>query len=61
VAKLAGRASTKTMGTTPITLEEVRALEGKEEQEESILALLGIVCTFLNLFVIIFVYVYTTL
>ena len=58
---LAVQESTKTMGTTAITLEEVRALEGKEEQEESILALLGIICTFLNLFVIVFVYIYTTL
>ncbi|XP_064174027.1 protein TUNAR-like [Anguilla rostrata] len=50
-----------TMGTTGITIEEVRAQEGKEEREESILALLGIVGTFLNLFVIVFVYIYTTL
>lgn len=49
------------MGTTVITLEEVQALEDKEEQEESTLALLGIIGTFLNLFVIVFVYVYTTL
>lgn len=47
------------MGPTVITIEEVRALESKEEQEESILALLGIVGTFLNLFVIVFVYIYT--
>ncbi|KAJ8014187.1 hypothetical protein DPEC_G00037650 [Dallia pectoralis] len=47
------------MGPTAITIEEVRALEGKEEQEESILALLGIIGTFLNLFVIVFVYIYT--
>lgn len=49
------------MGTTVITLEDVRALEVKEEQEESILAMLGIIGTFLNLFVIVFVYIYTTL
>lgn len=44
------------MGTTAISIEEA-----KEEQEESILALLGIIGTFLNLFVIVFVYIYTTL
>lgn len=49
------------MGTTVVTLDDVRALEVKEEQEESILALLGIIGTFLNLFVIVFVYIYTTL
>lgn len=49
------------MGTTVITLDDVRALELKEEQEESILAMLGIIGTFLNLFVIVFVYIYTTL
>lgn len=49
------------MGTTTVSIEEVRALEGKEEREESILALLGIIGTFLNLFVIVFVYIYTTL
>lgn len=49
------------MGTTTITLEDMRALEVKEEQEESILAMLGIIGTFLNLFVIVFVYIYTTL
>lgn len=49
------------MGTTVITLEDMRALEVKEEQEESILAMLGIIGTFLNLFVIVFVYIYTTL
>lgn len=49
------------MGTTVITLEDVQALEVKEEQEESILAMLGIIGTFLNLFVIVFVYIYTTL
>lgn len=49
------------MGTTAITLEDFKALEVKEEQEESILAFLGIICTFLNLFVVVFVYIYTTL
>lgn len=49
------------MGTTVVTLEDVQALEAKEEQEESILAMLGIIGTFLNLFVIVFVYIYTTL
>lgn len=49
------------MGTTTVSIEEVRAQEGKEEREESILALLGIIGTFLNLFVIVFVYIYTTL
>lgn len=48
------------MGTTVITLDDVRELELKEEQEESILAMLGIIGTFLNLFVIVFVYIYTT-
>lgn len=48
------------MATTIITFEDVRALEAKEEQEESILAMLGIIGTFLNLFVIVFVYIYTT-
>ncbi|KAJ0067100.1 hypothetical protein NL108_012516 [Boleophthalmus pectinirostris] len=49
------------MGRTVLTLQDVTDLELKEEQEESILALLGIVGTFLNLFVIVFVYIYTTL
>lgn len=49
------------MGRTVLTPEDVRQLEVKEEQEESILAMLGIVGTFLNLFVIVFVYIYTTL
>ncbi|OCT79911.1 hypothetical protein XELAEV_18026724mg [Xenopus laevis] len=40
---------------------EVKRQEEKEEKEESILAMLGIVGTVLNLFVIIFVYIYTTL
>ncbi|KAJ8418303.1 hypothetical protein AAFF_G00140120 [Aldrovandia affinis] len=60
-ASILVRLSAATMGTTVITIEEVRALEGKEEREESVLAMLGIVGTFLNLFVIVFVYIYTTL
>ncbi|KAK1171708.1 hypothetical protein HHUSO_G6884 [Huso huso] len=49
------------MGTTVITIEDVKQLEEKEEKEESILAMLGIVGTILNLFVIVFVYIHTTL
>lgn len=50
------------MGTSAITtLEDVKKREEKEEKEESILALLGIIGTVLNLFVIVFVYIYTTL
>lgn len=50
------------MGTSAITtLEDVKRQEEKEEKEESILALLGIIGTVLNLFVIVFVYIYTTL
>ncbi|CAL9688265.1 unnamed protein product [Knipowitschia caucasica] len=49
------------MGRPLLTLEDIRDLELKEEQEESVLALLGIVGTFLNLFVVVFVYIYTTL
>ncbi|KAM6427590.1 uncharacterized protein PHA67_002730 isoform 1-T1 [Liasis olivaceus] len=36
-------------------------LESKEDQEERVLAMLGIVGTILNLLVIIFVYIYTTI
>lgn len=43
------------------TLEDVKRQEESEEKEESILALLGIIGTVLNLFVIVFVYIYTTL
>ncbi|XP_078504873.1 protein TUNAR-like [Lissotriton helveticus] len=50
------------MVTSAITVaEEVRRREEKDEREESILALLGIIGTVLNLCVIVFVYVYTTL
>lgn len=50
------------MGTSVVTtLEDVKRQEEKEEKEESILALLGIIGTVLNLFVIVFVYIYTTL
>ncbi|XP_070806252.1 protein TUNAR-like isoform X1 [Pituophis catenifer annectens] len=43
------------------TLEDVKRQEESEEKEESVLAMLGIIGTVLNLFVIIFVYIYTTL
>ncbi|XP_053567828.1 protein TUNAR-like [Bombina bombina] len=51
------------MVTSAITAAaaEVKRQEEKEEKEESILAMLGIIGTVLNLFVIIFVYIYTTL
>lgn len=51
------------MVTSAITAAaaEVRKQEEKEEKEESILAMLGIIGTVLNLFVIVFVYIYTTL
>ncbi|KAL8220041.1 UNVERIFIED_CONTAM: hypothetical protein K2H54_037931 [Gekko kuhli] len=38
-----------------------RPQESKEDREERVLAMLGIVGTVLNLLVIIFVYVYTTI
>ncbi|XP_074147469.1 protein TUNAR isoform X1 [Sminthopsis crassicaudata] len=41
--------------------EEDRGSQEKENKEESILAMLGIIGTILNLIVIIFVYIYTTL
>ncbi|KAM4664074.1 protein TUNAR [Discoglossus pictus] len=41
--------------------EEDKANQEKESKEESILAMLGIIGTILNLLVIIFVYIYTTL
>ncbi|KAJ7991135.1 hypothetical protein DPEC_G00294120 [Dallia pectoralis] len=41
--------------------DEESGMQDKEGTEESILALLGIIGTILNLVVIIFVYVYTTL
>nr|XP_056707516.1 protein TUNAR [Euleptes europaea] len=41
--------------------EEEKANQEKESKEESILAMLGIIGTILNLIVIIFVYIYTTL
>ncbi|KAM3931906.1 protein TUNAR [Anomaloglossus baeobatrachus] len=51
------------MVTSAITAAaaEVKKQEEKEEKEESILAMLGIIGTVLNLFVIVFVYIYTTL
>ncbi|XP_055087150.1 protein TUNAR-like [Periophthalmus magnuspinnatus] len=41
--------------------DEERGSPDKESKEESILAMLGIIGTILNLLVIIFVYIYTTL
>ncbi|TRY92496.1 hypothetical protein DNTS_028197 [Danionella cerebrum] len=41
--------------------DEEKGIEDKESKEESILAMLGIIGTILNLLVIIFVYIYTTL
>ncbi|XP_055721176.1 protein TUNAR-like isoform X1 [Salvelinus fontinalis] len=41
--------------------DEERGIQDKEGTEESILAMLGIIGTILNMVVIIFVYIYTTL
>ncbi|XP_077910299.1 protein TUNAR isoform X5 [Halichoerus grypus] len=41
--------------------EEDREGQERESKEESVLAMLGIIGTILNLIVIIFVYIYTTL
>ncbi|XP_068509093.1 protein TUNAR [Syngnathus scovelli] len=41
--------------------DEERGSQDKESKEETILAMLGIIGTILNLLVIIFVYIYTTL
>lgn len=41
--------------------DEDRGGPEKENKEESVLAMLGIIGTILNLIVIIFVYIYTTL
>lgn len=41
--------------------EEDREGQERESKEESVLAMLGIIGTLLNLIVIIFVYIYTTL
>ncbi|XP_056915369.1 protein TUNAR-like [Takifugu flavidus] len=41
--------------------DEEKGSQDKESKEESILAMLGIIGTILNLLVIIFVYIYTTL
>ncbi|XP_073434337.1 protein TUNAR [Dendrobates tinctorius] len=41
--------------------EDDRGSQEKESKEETILAMLGIIGTILNLIVIIFVYIYTTL
>ncbi|XP_070403336.1 LOW QUALITY PROTEIN: protein TUNAR [Nothobranchius furzeri] len=41
--------------------DEEKGIQDKESKEETILAMLGIIGTILNLVVIIFVYIYTTL
>ncbi|XP_072221627.1 protein TUNAR [Leuresthes tenuis] len=41
--------------------DEEKGIQDQESKEESILAMLGIIGTILNLVVIIFVYIYTTL
>ncbi|KAF3701089.1 hypothetical protein EXN66_Car016777 [Channa argus] len=41
--------------------DEEKETQDKESKEETILAMLGIIGTILNLVVIIFVYIYTTL
>ncbi|KAM9466688.1 protein TUNAR [Clarias gariepinus] len=41
--------------------DEEKRIQDKESKEETILAMLGIIGTILNLVVIIFVYIYTTL
>lgn len=41
--------------------DEEKGIQDKEGTEESILAMLGIIGTILNMVVIIFVYIYTTL
>ncbi|XP_062863006.1 protein TUNAR-like [Trichomycterus rosablanca] len=51
--------SEKMVNTSPS--DEEKGIQDKESREESILAMLGIIGTILNLVVIIFVYVYTTL
>ncbi|XP_057200876.1 protein TUNAR-like [Triplophysa rosa] len=52
--------SPRKMINTAVSEEEKR-IQDKESKEESILAMLGIIGTILNLIVIIFVYIYTTL
>lgn len=42
-------------------LNPERPAESKEDHEERILAMLGIIGTILNLLVVIFVYIYTTI
>ncbi|TNN30866.1 hypothetical protein EYF80_058981 [Liparis tanakae] len=49
----------KMVNTLPI--DEEKGIPDQESKEESILAMLGIIGTVLNLVVIIFVYIYTTL
>ncbi|XP_058471501.1 protein TUNAR-like [Solea solea] len=41
--------------------DEEKEIQDKESKEETVLAMLGIIGTVLNLVVIIFVYIYTTL
>lgn len=41
--------------------DEEKGIQDQESKEETILAMLGIIGTILNLVVIIFVYIYTTL
>ncbi|XP_056333568.1 protein TUNAR-like [Danio aesculapii] len=52
--------SPRKMVNTALSDEE-KGIQDKESKEESILAMLGIIGTILNLLVIIFVYIYTTL
>lgn len=52
--------SPRKMVNTALSDEE-KGIQDKESKEESILAMLGIIGTILNLVVIIFVYIYTTL
>lgn len=53
--------SEKTGTSVITTAEDVKKQEEKEKKEESILTMLGIVGTVLNLLVIVFVYIHTTL
>ncbi|XP_067847175.1 protein TUNAR-like [Heptranchias perlo] len=49
------------MVITAANEEDSSSDQDKESKEETILAMLGIIGTILNLIVIIFVYIYTTL
>lgn len=53
--------SEKTGTSVITTAEDVKKQEEKEKKEESILTMLGIAGTVLNLLVIVFVYIHTTL